>query len=412
MPVACLQTTEDDTAKATSPELADVFRLYGERYRKIHPLPPGHLNVMRHIEQCRTSALGGHLYQCCRCGYEHNAYNSCRDRHCPKCRNMAKEQWLNDRRAELLPVSYYHLVFTIAHELNPLILCNKSLMLDMLFDAVNDTLKILAVDPQWRVNGQLGFIAVLHSWSQTLMDHFHLHLLVPAGIIDCQGHFKSIREDYLFRNDSMAKLFKIRYLNKLRLAYRNNKIEFHGETARYQEPDAFNTLIRSAADKNWNVFAKRPFAGPQQVLDYLGHYTHRVAISNNRIQSVDNAQIVFTYKNRKLEQTETMSLPADEFIRRFLLHVLPDGFMKIRYFGFLSNKSKGKALKTIRNQLAIDGSILQLSESVQEIMLRLTGIDIFLCPKCKQARLFKAAALQPESTRQPESPKLVKTHPP
>ncbi len=365
---------------------------------------------MRHIEQCRTSALGGHLYRCCRCGYEHNAYNSCRDRHCPKCRNMVKEKWLNDRRAELLPVSYCHLAFTIAHELNPLILCNKSRMLDMLFHAVNHTLKILAVDPQWRVNGQLGFIAALHSWSQTLMDHFHLHVLVPAGIIDCQEHFKPIREDYLFRNDSMAKLFKIRYLNKLRLAYRNNKIEFHGKTARYREPNAFNTLIRSAADKNWNVFAKRPFDGPRQVLDYLGRYTHRVAISNNRIQSVDNAQIVFTYKNRKLKQTETMSLPADEFIRRFLLHVLPDGFMKIRYFGFLSNKSKGKALKTIRNQLGIDGSILQLSESVQGIMLRLTGIDIFLCPKCKQACLFKAATLQPESTRQPELLKLVKPH--
>ncbi len=303
MSVACKQATEDYTAEAPSPELADVFRLYGEQYRKIHPLPPEHLNVMRHIEQCRTSALGGHLYRCCRCGYEHNAYNSCRDRHCPKCRNMVKEKWLNDRRAELLPVSYCHLAFTIAHELNPLILCNKSRMLDMLFHAVNHTLKILAVDPQWRVNGQLGFIAALHSWSQTLMDHFHLHVLVPAGIIGCQEHFKPIREDYLFRNDSMAKLFKIRYLNKLRLAYRNNKIEFHGKTARYREPDAFNTLIRSAADKNWNVFAKRPFDGPRQVLDYLGCYTHRVAISNNRIQSIDNAQIVFTYKNRKLKQS-------------------------------------------------------------------------------------------------------------
>jgi predicted Zn-ribbon and HTH transcriptional regulator len=403
MPVACLPATEGDTEKEISVELADIFRLYGEEYRQNHPLPPEHLNVMRHIEQCRTAAVGGHKYRCCRCGYEHNAYNSCGDRHCPKCQSMAKEQWLNERRAELLPVSYYHLVFTIAHELNPLILCNKKLMLDMLFEAVNDTLKTFSSDPQWRINGQLGFIAILHSWSQTLTDHFHLHVLVPAGVIDTQGQFKAIRENYLFRNESLADLFKKRYLSKIQRAYQKGLIGFHGQTDQFKTPEAFDFLISTAKAKDWNVFAKRPFAGPQQVLDYLGRYTHRVAISNNRILSVDNGQVVFSYKNRKLQQTETMSLPIDEFIRRFLLHVLPDGFMKIRYFGFLSNKSKRDALKTIRKQLDIEQTVSNLKESVQEIMLRLTGIDIFICPKCKEGTLFKAAILQPIS-----SP----THPP
>ncbi len=276
-------------------------------------------------------------------------------------------------------------------------------MLDMLFEAVNDTLKIFAADPQWRVNGQLGFISVLHSWSQTLMDHFHLHVLVPAGVIETQGHFKPIREDYLFRNESLAEVFKKRYLSKIQRAYRKELIEFHGQTNQYNQPHPFNTLIQLAGGKTWNVFAKRPFAGPQQVLDYLGRYTHRVAISNNRILAVDNGQIVFTYKNRKLDQTETMSLPVEEFIRRFLLHVLPDGFMKIRYFGFLSNKAKREALETIRNQLNIDETILPLSESVQEIMLRLTGIDIFLCPKCKQGTLFKVGTIHT---------KFLPAHPP
>ena len=412
MPVVCLPATQDDRKKATSVELADIFYLYGEQYRQNHPLPSEYLNVMRHIEQCRTAALGGHKYQCRRCGYEHNAYNSCGDRHCPKCQSIAKERWLNDRRAELLPVSYYHVVFTIAHELNQLILCNKSLMLDLLFEAVNHTLKVFAADPQWRVNGQLGFIAVLHTWSQILIDHFHLHVLIPAGVIDSEGKFKAIREDFLFRNDSLAEFFKKRYLAKIRRAYPKNLIAFHGKTDQYRQPDQFNALIELAASKKWNVFAKRPVAGPQQVLNYWGRYTHRVAISNNRIIANDNGQILFSYKNRKLQKTETMSLSADEFIRRFLLHVLPDGFMKIRYFGFLSNKSKADALKTIRNQLDIDESILQLSESVQEIMLRLTGTDIFLCPKCKQAPLFKVATLQPKLRNQLKSPRLVKTHPP
>ena len=408
------QTTAAGVAEKATFEVADVFRLYGKTYRNTHRLLLEHRKVMDAIERCRTSALGGHVHRCDQCDYEHSFYNSCRDRHCPKCQTMAKEKWLSNRKAELLPVSYFHVVFTLPHELNPLILCNKFLMLDILFAAVNDTLKAFAKDPQWRVEGRLGFIAVLHTWSQTLIDHFHLHLLIPAGVIDNQGQFKPLRESFLFRNDSMAKLFCKRYVKRLQRAYNKDHIQWYGQTQKFKDPKSFKELICACQEKEWIIYTKEPFDGPIQVLKYLGRYTHRVAICNNRIVSIDKGKVIFTYKDRKHDNAiRTLPLNADEFIRRFLLHVLPDGFMKIRYFGFLSSCIKRKSITLIRSQLGIDESFRPpLKESVQEMMLRLTGIDIRKCPRCKTGNLVLVATLSSTKLGQsnrgpPADPKLV-----
>jgi len=371
-------------------EVADIFRLYGQDYRLNNPLPYDHIKVMRHIEICRTDALGGHVEQCDQCGFERIAYNSCRNRHCPKCQTMVKERWLNDRKAELLPCGYFHIVFTLPHDLNPIILCNKKTALKILFAAVNQTLQAFAKDPQWKLEGQLGFISVLHTWSQTLMDHFHLHCLVPGGVLSfSKKRWIAANDSFLFRIKSLAKEFKKRYLKLLETAHRKNELIFPGKTAAFESQTGFDQLIGSLFKAKWIAYAKRPFGGPEQVLEYLGRYTHRIAISNNRIKSIDNGTVTFEYKDRSRDnQVIEMSLSADEFIRRFLLHVLPSGFMKIRYFGFLSNSNKKQTIPLLRNLIDPNAKLPEKTEeTIVEMILRLTGKDITCCPECKKGKM-------------------------
>jgi len=379
-----------------SPEVADIFRVYGKDYLKNHTLPYTHKKVMRHITVCRTAELGGHIEQCDHCGFQRNAYNSCRDRHCPKCQCLVKEKWLNDRKAELLPCGYFHLVFTLPHELNPIILCNKTVTLAILFAAVSETLQAFARDPQWRLEGQLGFMAVLHTWSQTLMDHFHLHCIVPGGALSAdKTRWAPARDSYLFRVESLAKEFGKRYLQELEKAFVHGKLIFPGNTQIYGCRRGFKTLLQSLFRTTWIVYAKRPFAGPEQVLEYLGRYTHRVAISNNRIVSMENRKVTFTYKDRKCNhQVKNMTLDVHEFIRRFLLHVLPEGFMKIRYFGFLANTNKKTCIPLLRNLIDPTAQCPEsVAETIQEMMLRLTGDDISCCPQCQKGKMVKVQTL-------------------
>ena len=371
-------------------EVADIFQLYGKAFRQNHDLPFWYLKTMQRITYCRTAVMGGHLDECDECGFRQNAYNSCGDRHCPKCRGMAKEQWLNDRKSELLPTGYFHSVFTLPHLLNPIVLCNMKITLDILFEAVNETLQAFAADPEWRLEGQIGFIGVLHTWSQTLLDHFHLHCLIPGGALSFdKKQWKHAGEKFLFKTESMAKDFKKRYIAKLIDAYEQNQLIFPGNTAETGTPDGFKTLIDQLWNKNWIVYAKRPFAGPEQVIEYLGRYTHRVAISNHRIKAIDDGKITFSYRDRSDEnKLKEMTLKADEFIRRFLLHILPKGFVKIRYFGFLFHRGKKENIALIRELIgSVDAYEKAEAESVQEIMLRLTGLDITLCPKCKKGHM-------------------------
>lgn len=372
-------------------EVADILHRYGGEYRQENHLSYEQQKVISHIQGCRTAALGGHVEQCNACGFETIAYNSCRDRHCPKCQMMAKEKWLSDRKAELLPCGYFHLVFTLPHTLNQLILCNKKIMLAMLFSAVNETLQAFAQDPQWRLNGQLGMIAVLHTWSQTLMDHFHLHCLVPAGALSVsQNKWTPARRSFLFRITSLAKEFRKRYLDRLKKTYQKEDLIFPGETASLDSPEAFGKMIKKLSETDWITYAKRPFSGPEQVLEYLGRYTHRVAISNNRIISMEKGKVVFTYRDRQQNnEKKTMSVDASEFIRRFLLHVLPKGFMKIRYFGFLANVKKKENIRLIRQLVGVAMKVPgKIKETVQQIMLRVTGIDITCCPRCKKGKML------------------------
>ena len=377
-------------------ELADIFRLYADDYRRSHAVSYEQLKVVRHIQICRTAVLGGHIEQCDQCGFEQIAYNSCRDRHCPKCQTLKKEKWLNDRKAELLPCGYFHLVFTLPHDLNPIILSNKTTTLNILFAAVNHTLQAFAKDPQWRLEGRLGFISVLHTWSQTLIDHFHLHCLIPAGALSfTKNSWTPAHDKYLFKITSLASAFKNRYLKLLSGAYLKDQLVFTKKTAPLESKPNFQQLIDSVSKKKWITYAKRPFAGPQQVLEYLGRYTHRVAISNNRIVSIDKGRVTFTYKDRQKEdEIKKMTLDAEEFIRRFLLHVLPKGLIKIRYFGFLAHTNKKKDIPLIRKLINSDATLPEkINESINEMMLRLTGIDISCCPVCKKGKMIRIRKL-------------------
>src|SRR3990167_3347466 len=364
--------------KKARPELADIFRQYGESYRRTHRLPASHRKVMRAVEVCRTKELGGHLKQCDTCGFEHPTYNSCLNRHCPKCQSLAKAKWLKKQTAELLPVGYFHLVFTLPHVLNLLILANKRVLLNILFRAVSETLLEFG---HTHLRGTVGFSAVLHTWDQLLNDHFHLHCLIPAGALSFdQSRWIKARKNFLFRVEPLSRVFRGKFLYLMKKAIRQGKLP--------------SPTLR-LSNTEWVVYAKKPFASPQQVLDYLGRYTHRVAISNNRILSAKDGEVTFTYRDRKdKDRLKTKTLDAQEFIRRFLLHVLPDGFMRIRHFGFLANRSKKQALAQCRTLLKLAPALPQSpSLSAKDLLVKLTGVDLSRCPRCQKGTMIIVAEL-------------------
>ena len=358
------------------PELADIFRQYGQSYAKTHRLSAAQQKVMRAVETCRTAELGGHLKQCDTCGFEHPTYNSCRNRHCPKCQSLAKAKWLEKQISELLPVGYFHLVFALPHEFNRLILAHKKIGLSLLFKAVSETLLEFG---RRRFGGTVGIIAVLHTWDQTLKDHFHLHCLVPAGALSLDhSRWIEARPNFLFPVKALSRVFRGKFLDRLQQACAKGKI-----------PPA-NIEIKADRQKSWVVYAKKPFGSPQTVLDYLGRYTHRVALSNERILSVQNGQVTLSYRDRKDgDKKKTVSLEAHEFIRRFLLHVLPDGFMRIRHFGFLANRAKKHALPQCRKLLGLSAVLPELAKkSAHDLLLELSGIDLSRCPRCQKGTLI------------------------
>jgi predicted Zn-ribbon and HTH transcriptional regulator len=379
MPLARSKLAAGD--KSGRPELAEVFRQYGRSYRKTHRLSTSQQKVLRAIEVCRTQELGGHLKQCDTCGFEHPAYNSCRNRHCPKCQSLAKARWLQKQTAELLPVGYFHLVFTLPHELNRLILAHKKILLSLLFKAVSETLLEFG---QRRLGGTLGIIAVLHTWDQTLKDHFHLHCLVPAGALSLDhSRWIKARRNFLFPVKALSVVFRGKFLDLLKQAGEKGRIETTSER------------VQALREKNWVVYAKRPFGSPQTVLDYLGRYTHRVALSNERILKVENGEVTLSYRDRRDgNRKKTMTLKAQEFIRRFLLHVLPDGFMRIRHFGFLANRAKKLALPQCRKLLGLSAALPELAKkSAHDLLLELTGIDLSRCPRCQKGTMIVVAEL-------------------
>jgi putative transposase/transposase-like zinc-binding protein len=371
-------------------EVADVFRLYGEDYRRSRALPSSHLRIMRAVELCRTSALGGHLERCDSCGFSRPAYNSCRNRHCPKCQALAKARWLKAREEELLPVPYFHLVFTLPHELNPIALCNKAAVFDILFRAVSQTLLEFGADNERGLGGTLGVTAILHTWDQTLRDHIHLHCAIAGGALSQDGQrWTSARPDFLFPVRALSQVFRGKFLDFLKKDFQDGKLIFPGQTAELASAPAFRCLLAQLYDKKWVVYSKRAFSGPQSVLDYIGRYTHRIAISNHRLLSVEDSTVTFSYRDRRdANQRKTMSLAADEFIRRFLLHAIPTSFMRVRHFGLLANRRKKTALSRCRELLGLHPHIQRSNEkTTDELVLDLTGKDLRACPSCRAGRM-------------------------
>jgi len=367
-------------------EVAEVLRLHGDAFLQAQPQPPHVCSALNLIRICRTAALDGHLDRCPQCGFERPSYNSCRNRHCPKCQTTAKQEWLEARRAELLDIPYFHCVFTLPHEFNPLILQNKEAALGLLFKTVNETLKGFAAEPKWKLEGQPGFIAILHTWNQELRDHFHLHVIIPAGVLRAKEFIRAQQPNFLFPVRALSRVFAAKYRDGLLRLFNAGHLGFHGKLAPLADPPAFHRLLNATKQKRWTVYAKRPFGGPAQVFDYLGRYTHRVAIHNYRIKNIENGKVTFSAKNRKKKKIYSVTLDAHEFIHRFCLHILPPGFHKIRFFGFLAHTNRKEALKTIRHSIGQPPPPQPDAEAPKETgaqkILRLTGLDITRCPKC------------------------------
>jgi hypothetical protein len=371
-------------------EVADVFRRYGETYREQHgaSMSTGQRRVMAAIEVCRTAVLGGHLERCNDCGHERNAFNSCRDRHCPKCQSLARARWIENRKAELLDVGYFHVVFTVPEEIAAIALQNKKAVYDMLFRVTAETLTTIAADPA-HLGARIGFFAVLHSWGQNLMFHPHLHCVVPGGGPSPDGdRWVSCRPDFFLPVRVLSCLFRRLFLESLGKAFDAGKLQFFGTLESLQDRTVFTRYLAPLKTLNWVVYAKPPFAGPEQVLDYVGRYTHRVAISNNRLLDIDNDQIRFRWKDyRQSDQIKTMTLSAGEFIRRFLLHVLPNGFRRIRYYGFLGNRHREERLALCRRLLGMqvaepDTAGSSLETDYLDRYEDLTGRSLRQCPQC------------------------------
>ena len=386
-------------------ELADIFRAHGAAYRQTHTLSRAQRRAMHAIETCRTAALGGHRDTCDTCGAVQISYNSCRNRHCPQCQTLAKVRWLDARRADLLPVEYFHVVFTLPHALNPLAQGNPRVLYSLLFRAVTDTLTTFGRDPR-HLGGDLGGTAILHTWGQNLSQHLHLHCVVTGGALSPDGaRWIAAPPGFLFPVRALATVFRGKFLDALRRAFAKGALRFAGSLVSLAEPAAFTAWLNQLRQPDWVVYAKRPFAGPTQVLEYLGRYTHRVALSNDRLLSLDAGIARFRWKDyADGDRVKVMALAADEFIRRFLLHIVPDGFVRIRHFGLLANRSRRAQLARCRELLASPpASATPPRESGPALMLRLTGLDITRCAVCQQGQLRRTEILAPT----PDPPRLV-----
>lgn len=365
-------------------ELQDIIQTYGAQYTKDISLLPVQHKAMKSIASCRTAKLGGHIdhYDC---GHTNISYNSCRNRNCPKCQALTKERWVTARMDDLLPVPYYHVVFTLPQELNRLVFIDNATIYDLLMRASAETLKTLCSSPRY-LSAETGFISVLHTWGQNLVLHPHVHIVIPAGGLTTCGKFVVGSKKFFLPVKVMAKLFRGKFLFHLKNL---------SERFKAVEKSEWNDLIAALYSKDWYVYCKRPFKNPDVVLKYLGRYTHRVAISNHRILSMNEGVVTFSYRDYKDgSKKKTMQLAVNEFIRRFLLHVLPSGFRKIRHYGFLAPAAKMKKLKLCRKLLGVKFTP-STPLSTRELLQKLTGRDIAVCPICRKGSQISATGLSP-----------------
>lgn len=397
MPVAAQQRAAP--VQHTRLELADIFSRYADAYCKSHCVTPSERRVLRAVRDCRTAALGGHREWCPGCGYERYRYHSCRNRHCPKCQTLAKAAWLQKRQQELLPVPYFHNVFTLPHELNRLILAserNRRALLELLFHAAAQTLVAFGEN---NLGGKVGFTMVLHTWDQQLRPHFHVHCVIAAGALAENGsRWIEAGRNFLFPVRALSKVFRAKYLESFQELLEAGRLDVPSYLRELNSPQRQRRWLRTLRRKSWNVYSKAPFAGPQKLLDYLGRYTHRVAISNHRLLACENGQVRFAYRDRADgDRKKTAALSVETFIGRFLLHVLPPGFMRIRHYGFLANRAKQTCLAQCREQLHASAPKPLEPKTVADWMLELTGVDVTRCPHC-------GAPLESEELAAPGTP--------
>jgi hypothetical protein len=361
-------------------EVADIVRAAGNNFIEKHrsQLTWQHLRVLRAIERCRTAALGGHLDQCSGCGQQAISYNSCRNRHCGKCQTNARDRWLADRERELLPVAYVHVVFTLPHQLSQLALANKRTLYDLLFRARAATLLEIAADPK-HLGAEIGFMSVLHTWGQNVLHHPHVHCVIPAGGISLD-HQRWVRPRYAFFLPVrvLSRVFRGKFTAGLKRAFRKRQLIFPGSLHALAHEPAFRSFLRSLFRQDWVVYAKPPFGGPQHVLHYLARYTHRVAISNHRLVSFTDGQVTFRWKDyTNGSKQKLMTVTADEFLRRFLLHVLPHGFVRIRFFGFLANRRRKSLFPLCRQLLQ-----MRPPNSPASFQPKACSRAVWQCPHC------------------------------
>ena len=377
-------------------ELADIFQRYGEAFRRTHAMPLEQLKPMRAIETCRTAALGGHVESCGHCEHQRIAYNSCRNRHCPKCQTLAKEEWLARRKAELLPIPYYHVVFTLPPSIAELALQNKKAIYNILFAASAETLLTIAADPK-HLGAKIGFFSILHTWGQNLLHHPHVHCVVTGGGIGGgigpEGQiWIRCRENFFLSVRVLSRLFRRLFLAALAKA----ELTFHGQLIHLNEAAAFEKHIAGARKQDWVVYAKAPFGGPEQVIDYLGRYTHKVAISNHRLLSGEDGQISFSYKDYSSadpQRERVMTLKADEFIRRFLLHAVPAGYQRIRHYGLYANRNRESNLELSRKLLDVTClDLLPSAAQTREVLKEIVEAAA-TCPRCKVGKMLRVMKL-------------------
>lgn len=376
--------------------MADIIRRHAPDYP--YSLSGEQARVLAALQVCRTAHLGGHLERCDGCGHERNAYNSCRDRHCPKCQSLARARWVAKETADLLPVPYFHLVFTMPGQLVDLTQQNQRVLYDILFAAGAEALTLIAADPK-HLGAEVGFLAVLHTWGQNLQAHPHIHCIVPGGGLSPDGQsWVGSRENFFLSVKVLSRLYRGLFVSRLRTAYESGELEFHGQIAELAKPKMFDRLLRKLSDIEWIVYAKRPFGGPEQVVSYLGRYTHRVAIANNRLVSDEDGRVSFRWKDyRRAKDGEgahsVMELDAHEFIRRFLMHVLPRGFVRIRRFGLLANRKREAKLARCRELLGVAGTGPEAVLDWQALYEKLTGRSITSCRECQHGQMAKVACI-------------------
>ena len=380
-------------------EVADVVREYGVAFPATHHVSYEQEKVLQAIAHCRTAALGGHVEACESCGTEQISYNSCRNRHCPKCQGAARAKWLAAEHALLLPVPYFHVVFTLPQLLNPLVRVNQRALYNLLFQAAAQTLQEFARAPK-PLGAELGITAVLHTWGQTLTEHIHLHCIVTGGGLTADGtQWRPSRRQFLFAVQALSQVFRGKYLAGLRRLRNQHRLHFVGQSSEWAKDEAWTTFLSQLQQRPWVVYAKPPWGGPKPVLKYLSRYTHRVAIANSRLVFVGEGVVRFRYKDYAAGGiTKTMALPAEEFLRRFLLHVVPPHFVRIRHFGLLANRTRQEKLVRCRQLLAVAAAAATslLSPSTPEPpSADAEPTSPALCPVCGGGRLRLLAGVAP-----------------